>query len=1349
MKYLNHSSFPSGSFRKKIVSFLSDLLRMDEGRKQMTEHILKLTIEIIYLLTGEDYIVVKKITDEDKTYSGYQVPLPHSLTHKGNDYQEILGLINKITELLTGEVPMRCQDVTVYFSMEEWEYIERHKDQYADANIKTHQTLLYSDESSNKGTTSSSFLYLDDYPEANLNIPQNHQVTNLNDMKIEDIQEEEMYGSVIQLCKAEDMPSDISTGYEVKYKSFMEDNHGEYSTTFLSSRDHSTDHTNLEEPSFGQSQIVKQSTEKKKEKIFPCSECGKYFKKKCILSMHERIHRDERPFSCSECGRTFRQKSDLTVHERMHRGEKPYSCPECGKCLTRKSYLTEHLRTHTDDFTKNFAGNHLLAPNPEVNNDKVTEGNPGDHPKALLTTNIQHLVLHSRDLWTDRFNCKEPSKSQSQIVTQNTGESAYKVFSCPECGKHFTKKSSLVMHEKIHRGERPFACLECGKSFTKKSNLSVHERIHTGEKPFSCSECGKHFKRKSILSVHERIHTDVCPFSCSECGKQFKRKSSLYAHEKIHRDERPFSCLECGKCFRQKQDLTVHQRRHRGEKPFPCTECDRGFQQKSELVRHQRIHTGEKPYFCSECGKHFAQKSVLLRHRKIHTGEKPFPSSECWKSFTQEQDILEHQKIHTEEKHFSCSECGKYFTRKSNLIEHLRTHTGEKPFPCPECGKCFSQKSDLVNHKVTHTGEKPFLCSGCGQSFNRRSALARHKRQIHFKVQTVEYVLPQITPSSDSNSSYTWCGSHDHDIIKGPLANWDPASTNNFIRKKTGYYLTGLLRMDKDRKHMAGSILNLTLEIIYLLTGEDYIVVRRVTEDEAYSGVHVPVLLPRLLTHKGNRYQEILGLINKITELLTGEISKRCQDITVYFSFEEWEYLECHKDEYEDFFMESHKTCIYSDNYSKEETSERCSSFPYSKDYSEKNLNIQQNHQVTSLSDMNANNVKEKEKRYVGVTQLCKDEEMPTDISTADICTEYTIGNLLSPDYEVTYNCITEDNHGKHSTTLLTTIPSVLYSRDPSIDPTNHKEPPPDQTQNVKQSTGETVGKIFQCSECGKCLTRKSLLIEHHRTHTGEKPYSCSQCGKCFVRKSRLIEHQRTHKEEKPFSCPECGKCFKHKSTVINHQVVHTGEKPFTCSECGKCFSRKLSLNEHCATHIGEKPFSCSECGKCFTRKSSLIDHLRAHTGEKPFSCSECEKCFSLKSELVKHRVIHTGEKPFSCSECEKWFSKKSHLVKHQIIHTGEKPFSCSECGKSFSHKSDLVKHQRIHSGEKPFSCSECGKCFIRKFDLVKHHVIHTGERPFSCSECGKCYKQSSAVAQHKKRSHSNVKTVAKVLPQM
>ncbi|XP_069605753.1 oocyte zinc finger protein XlCOF8.4-like isoform X2 [Ranitomeya imitator] len=124
---------------------------MDMDRDKMAERILHLTLEILFRLTGEDYTVVKKTSSErcqDPVSEGWGKLLspimwspPHPLIHEDINDQKILELTYKMIELLTGEVPIRCQDVAVYFSMEEWEYLEGHKDLYKNVMMEVPQPL--------------------------------------------------------------------------------------------------------------------------------------------------------------------------------------------------------------------------------------------------------------------------------------------------------------------------------------------------------------------------------------------------------------------------------------------------------------------------------------------------------------------------------------------------------------------------------------------------------------------------------------------------------------------------------------------------------------------------------------------------------------------------------------------------------------------------------------------------------------------------------------------------------------------------------------------------------------------------------------------------------------------------------------------------------------------------------------------------------------------------------------------------------------------------------------------------------------------------------------------------------
>ncbi|XP_077109800.1 uncharacterized protein LOC143766198 [Ranitomeya variabilis] len=611
--------------------------------------------------------------------------------------------------------------------------------------------------------------------------------------------------------------------------------------------------------------------------------------------------------------------------------------------------------------------------------------------------------------------------------------------------------------------------------------------------------------------------------------------------------------------------------------------------------------------------------------------------------------------------------------------------------------------------------------------------------------------------------------------------------------------------MDRDGDKMVERILHLTLEILFRLTGEDYIVVKntpsercQVPVSEGWGRPLSPITEPpsHPLIHEDINDEKIIELTYKMIELLTGEVPIRCQDVTVYFSMEEWEYLEGHKDLYKDVMMEAPQPLTSPDLSSKRTTPERCPRPLLPHDCKQEDLDVPQDHQGKDLTHDNTTET------FVRDDEWCK-EEIPTYDYPVD-CIRRSAGHI-SLDFKAEDHGVPQDTCEEQA--IIPDIPSAVHSEYLSSDSfqqvltfesslTDNKCNRTDgegergeksfthlkcgkcyiETSNLdkceKSHTDirpriHTDEKSYLCSICGKCFKLKSHLFVHEKSHSGEKPFSCLECGKCFSRKSNLIGHKKTHTGEKPFTCSECGKGFSWKSGLIDHQKIHTGAKPFMCSECGKGFCRKSGLVDHKTTHTGEKPFTCSECGKrfstkknfvghqkshlgkkpfscsecdkSFSRKASLVDHQRSHTGEKPFTCSECGKCFKQKIVLVIHQRTHTGEKPYFCSECGKCFNQKSQLNGHQTCHTGEKPFSCLECGKRFAVKTNLVRHQKIHTGEKSFLCSECGKCFALKSNLVDHQKIHTGEKPFLCSECGKCFAHKWDLVSHQ-RTHTRQK---------
>ncbi|XP_075208001.1 uncharacterized protein LOC142312899 [Anomaloglossus baeobatrachus] len=569
----------------------------------------------------------------------------------------------------------------------------------------------------------------------------------------------------------------------------------------------------------------------------------------------------------------------------------------------------------------------------------------------------------------------------------------------------------------------------------------------------------------------------------------------------------------------------------------------------------------------------------------------------------------------------------------------------------------------------------------------------------------------------------------ENQLVSALLSTWEKVPTisdplsGDLLYKRI--LLSDLSRMDRDRDKMAERILHITLQILFRLTGEDYTVVKKTSnercQDPVSEGWGRPVSPitgppPHPLIHEDISDQKILELTYKMIELLTGEVPIRCQDVSIYFSMEEWEYLEGHKDLYKDVMMEDPQLLTSPVSSTQRTTPERSPRPLLLHDCKQEDPSAPKDHQGEDLTHTNTIET------FVIGDEWCK-EEIPT-YDYPDDCIRRSGGHVTSSHFKGDDYDMTHDTYEVKA--VIPDISSILHRKDLSSDSFKHVRIS-DSSKTAKQSKSPrsnnnhqrtlTVEKPYSFLDCEKHYNTESNLVNSQFGRTVEKQILDLECGKRYRDKSNLLTHQRIHVKLKPFSCADCGKCFNDKSQLVRHQKSHTGEKSFSCSECGKCFIQKSDLDRHQRSHKGERPFSCSECGSCFTEKSHLVRHQRIHTGEKPFLCSECGSCFTEKSHLVTHQRIHTGEKPYSCSECGKHFCSKSVLLTHQRIHTGEKPFFCSECGKCFTDKLGLVRHQRIHTGEKPFFCSECGKCFTEKLRLVRHQRTHSKEKVFS--ECG------------------------------
>ncbi|XP_067684404.1 gastrula zinc finger protein XlCGF26.1-like [Haliotis asinina] len=334
-------------------------------------------------------------------------------------------------------------------------------------------------------------------------------------------------------------------------------------------------------------------------------------------------------FTCSQCDQTFSKHSKLAKHLlQVHEIVKNFQCTVCSFATTSTKLLRRHfVRMHEskswEKFPESRAQEQLIndkmhvpvtANDPTENRNceskslEVDENSACDaklqllnEPKRRTGLNVSKLIASDYEDRKDHqsvFMCSEcPYKGNSQKLLKmhfaNIHDQSRVIFKCDICDFSCKQKRTFIVHERIHKGEKPFKCDFCQKCFSSMTKLKRHVLIHGTDRQHNCpfENCCQVFKYKDILRSHiSKVHKKG---KGSDLGNESEGQVSRSKADGSCKKTTLFACSwkGCGKSFRDNYNLKCHYCLHTGEKPLKCPHCEFRCVQQASLNCHvKKMH---------------------------------------------------------------------------------------------------------------------------------------------------------------------------------------------------------------------------------------------------------------------------------------------------------------------------------------------------------------------------------------------------------------------------------------------------------------------------------------------------------------------------------------------------------------------------------------------------------------------------------------------------------------------------------------------------------------------------------------------------------------------------------------